>query len=510
MSGNTPVSKPDPEYETPRAAWERRWVAGGLVCLLISQICQITRRIIDPDLWHELALAREIVRLHYVPTVDSFSYLPTIPVVDHEWGAGIVALFAFRLAGFPAIMVLNLALACGALLLAAVRPAGRRSHPGLVAICGLVVLPLLARGFPPVRAQAYSFLFFVALLWAVEAGKGASRKWLLWWLPVYVLWLNIHASFVLAFAVVGLSLVVAVFGGRAAGGVRFHLFLLAAMAALISVNPYGPAFYARVLHGVAMQRHLIGEWGPVWDAGALPSVLPALPLTVVGLLYAFRSRRFDVHGAAVLLVIGTAACLHTKLLPYYGFAWLFYCPGWIQGTALAREVTGIAKEHRRTAAILWCGIAVVAAAGCFWLGFWRAEIPERPAGGAPYYPVRAVDFLRDRGFKGNLMTPFNQGAYVSWRLYPNVRVSMDSRYETAFPESSFLRNQRAYSGDNWEAFASQYPADAILSPRDSALQSRLERSQWAPVYCGPSFSIFARPGGSLASGPRRPCTTETK
>ena len=503
-----PVLKPDPECETPRATRERRWVTGGLVCLLILAICRMTQRIVDPDLWHELALAREIVRLHYVPTIDSFSYLPTIPVVDHEWGAGMLAYLAFRLAGFPAIMVLNLALACGALLLAVIRPTGHRTHPGLLAICGLVALPLIARGFPPVRAQAYSFLFFVALLSAVEAGKEASRKWLLWWLPVFVLWLNIHASFVLAFAVVGLSLAVAVFGGRAAGGLRFHLLLLTAMTALISVNPYGPVFYARVLHGVAMQRNLIGEWGPVWSTAILPSVFLVLPLSVVGLLYAFRCRRFDTHSVTVLVVIGTAACLHAKLLPYYAFAWLFYCPKWIEGTSFSREVTAIIAENSRTAALLWCGITVAAVLGSLWLGFWRAEIPERPRGDAPYYPVGAVEFLRDNGFKGNLMTPFNQGAYVSWRLYPNVRVSMDSRYETAFPESSVLQNLRAYSGDDWEPFASRYGADAILSPRNSAIESRLARSQWAPVYCDQSFSIFARPGGTLASGQHRPCQTE--
>jgi hypothetical protein len=45
-------------------------------------------------------------------------------------------------------------------------------------------------------------------------------------------------------------------------------------------------------------------------------------------------------------------------------------------------------------------------------------------------PVREVDILALAGAKGNVATPFAWGSYVSWRLYPNIKISMDGRYET--------------------------------------------------------------------------------
>jgi hypothetical protein len=55
-------------------------------------------------------------------------------------------------------------------------------------------------------------------------------------------------------------------------------------------------------------------------------------------------------------------------------------------------------------------------------------------------PVREADILSRAGAKGNLATPFAWGSYLAWRLYPNIKISMDGRYETAYPESTFALN----------------------------------------------------------------------
>ncbi len=74
-----------------------------LSCLMLASLliakCMNTPRP-NLDVWHEMALARESLKLGYVPTADLYSYSPTVtPVVDHEWLAGVVALAAFSAAG---------------------------------------------------------------------------------------------------------------------------------------------------------------------------------------------------------------------------------------------------------------------------------------------------------------------------------------------------------------------------------------------------------------------------
>src|SRR5512137_416 len=54
-------------------------------------VSRLTAPIADLDMWHEIALIRESVRAGHLLTEDVFAYTPTIhPMVDHEWGAGML------------------------------------------------------------------------------------------------------------------------------------------------------------------------------------------------------------------------------------------------------------------------------------------------------------------------------------------------------------------------------------------------------------------------------------
>ena len=79
-------------------------------------------------------------------------------------------------------------------------------------------------------------------------------------------------------------------------------------------------------------------------------------------------------------------------------------------------------------------------------------------------PVREVDILSHAGAEGNLATPFGWGCYCTWRLNPRIKISMDGRYETTFPESTFDLNNRFYEkrGANWDQLIRDYPVDYVI------------------------------------------------
>ena len=95
------------------------------------------------------------------------------------------------------------------------------------------------------------------------------------------------------------------------------------------------------------------------------------------------------------------------------------------------------------------------------------------------------------------MTPFNEGAYVSWKLFPRIRVSMDSRFDVAYPEWLIPINESAYGTGNWRAFVDKYPTDIILARRNSPMEGSLMGASrigaWKQVYRDGAYSLFARP-----------------
>jgi hypothetical protein len=93
------------------------------------------------------------------------------------------------------------------------------------------------------------------------------------------------------------------------------------------------------------------------------------------------------------------------------------------------------------------------------------------------------------------MVPFAVGGFVSWKLHPEVKVSIDSRYEAAYPPGAVEENLLFYSGgEGWRSILDRYPTDAVLVPARSPLDRLMEEQNlpWDRVYRDDGYSIFAR------------------
>jgi hypothetical protein len=114
------------------------------------------------------------------------------------------------------------------------------------------------------------------------------------------------------------------------------------------------------------------------------------------------------------------------------------------------------------------------------------------------YPVGAVQFLKSQDFHGNVLTPFASGAYVSWMCYPQIRVSIDGRYEVAYRDDVLPKHDLFYSAKpSWESVLSEFKADAILiqvsSPAYPLLGTPGTKTEtWKRIYEDQTFALFAR------------------
>jgi hypothetical protein len=72
-------------------------------------------------------------------------------------------------------------------------------------------------GLSPVRAHILTFLFLACLLLMIEADRRGDRRWVLPWLLMFTVWLNVHGGFVVGLGLLGIH----VRSGRCGGGSRF-------------------------------------------------------------------------------------------------------------------------------------------------------------------------------------------------------------------------------------------------------------------------------------------------
>src|SRR5262249_39408946 len=131
---------------------------------------------------------------------------------------------------------------------------------------------------------------------------------------------------------------------------------------------------------------------------------------------------------APLTATAVEAMLHRKLLPIFAVVWATYVPFYLQRTKLGEISLAFMSRRRNFMLVAWVSLACASIVAGVRQKPWRLSIPQ------PLYPVGPVKFLAEQGWKGNLMVPFRLGAYVSWKLYPAVKVSLDSRYEEVFSD----------------------------------------------------------------------------
>jgi hypothetical protein len=97
------------------------------------------------------------------------------------------------------------------------------------------------------------------------------------------------------------------------------------------------------------------------------------------------------------------------------------------------------------------------------------------------------------------MTPFGYGAFVTWKLFPAVKVSLDGRFEVAYPPGAVRESLEFYAArPGWREVLTKYATDAVLVARSEPLSEAMrEWGQWPLVYEDDAYLIYARPGVAL-------------
>jgi hypothetical protein len=100
-----------------------------------------------------------------------------------------------------------------------------------------------------------------------------------------------------------------------------------------------------------------------------------------------------------------------------------------------------------------------------------------------YYPLGAVDYIKEHSLSGNILTEFHWGEYLIWALYPQCRVSLDGRYEQVYPEDiSREFFDFIYARGEYQQFLNKYPPDMILlSPQSKICSYINNKPEWLRV-----------------------------
>ncbi|TYO96055.1 hypothetical protein EDC39_1151, partial [Geothermobacter ehrlichii] len=379
-------------------------------------------------------------------------------------------------------------------------------------LCCLPLFLLTSAGWLA-RPQLWTFLGFSIFVCLLEYHRKAGSLRLLWLPPLAVLWANLHAGFILSFALLAAYLVGepgALVNRWSRLGRKEYLLLWVVLAGLVLaafLTPYPEQFFRTLVAspnlGAAQSESgkAVGAFTALFNMDWRPTTFRqdrwfyyALGLGASWMLLGWR--RFNLTDFCLLAglsLMGLKLSRHTSFL---FFALVAFLPAYLD-TAVMPVVRMVGEKGRHFGVAV---IAVLAATAMIWLarpivttaGFFDLGLREW------HYPVRATEFIRQQRLPGNLYNTYDWGGYLAWKLYPRYKVFWDGRQDDA---AMFRQGWRVMAGkEDWQAILDRHRVNVVVTrclTMDTGqrypLLDRLEQSdQWALVYADNWSLVFVR------------------
>jgi len=403
---------------------------------------------LDPDLGWHLKVGQEIAMTGGVPHVNVYNYTYTGNWVDHEWLINYISFEIYNYFGylglsifFTLIIVLSLIL-----LKTFVKRFLPKIPDWLVASLQLFGLLGCMSSFG-IRMQEWGFLFLLLELWIIaEFNETKKTKVLIWLLPLFYLWSNMHGSFLVGLCLLFAWPVVKLIERKVLSTKLkkyfietnvvkiselkvFILFFLGSIA-LTFFTPYSTELYS-FLGGYtdSFYQSAIQEWRPeyifpfnYWQLGYLALITSLIALYIYELT---RKRELKVEIWQICLsgffiILGFQARRHFPLMFISTFLFL------AQLIYLIFDLENFKsfklRKELRWLLLVCLGLAILGQVNLLKIKFdpFNSYCSD--------YPCGAVGFLKNNNQYENLniFNDYNWGGYLIW-TYPEKKLCIDGR-----------------------------------------------------------------------------------
>lgn len=442
--------------------------------------------LLDPDSWWHVAVGREIFSSGTLPWTDTFSHtFHGERWIAKEWLAQLLFYTAYAFGGWPAVAFLTavtIAGAFGLLLNWLLRRVRWTVALSLTVVAAALAAPhFLAR--PHIFSWPLLVIWMAGLLSAAEARKAPS-----WWLlAAVILWSNLHASLLLAFAIalpLGLEATArAQPDARLSVLARWAAFGIACLAAAM-LSPYGPYPFivAFELFGSGEPLRYIIEWQPLgFDGkGLLGAGLFAFVFCSLCL-----QPRHNVFRVAVLLFVAYLTARHSRFLNLSAIVASMIVAG-----PLVRRFPSMQPLPDMAAAMRAKLTGVLPVIGGIAASALLVTILA-PAPAARITPAAALAEARKTGVTGNVFNSYDFGGYLIFAGEPTF---IDGRTDQLFLGGFFSDLQDAMIAEDDPAFFAildRYETDwAIVEPEGYAARSFEKTDAWRRVYADSVAEVF--------------------
>lgn len=463
------------------------------------------------DFWFHVKYGEYITKTHTLPFTDLFSHTAYgTPGVPYEWLFQVIIYNVYKYSGTAGVQLLVVTFSILYLLIFRKILKDIFRISGILALIFPAVLMLLSYDFMLERPQIVSYFLFMCCLYLVLVRIHSRKNMLMYSIPVFLVWSNLHASFIIglylffSFGIV--YLVMFLIGKRNEDKkISGNLLLFGIISFLITfLPPLGYKNY-QLLFLFFQKREFISqtisEWMPLFRVQSFFCIDIFLIISAI-FLYIFILKRSNNNNRKSLIV---------SFLPLIPLA-LFVISG-IRQTPYALPVvlilfipfvtSGSFPESflRKYQSPILIIMLVLTFGGYMYYRSENVSVGRE-------YPGKAISFIK-ANIRGNMFNEYVMGGYIMYRLGPEYKTFIDGRTDMflpeVLPEYAHLGNLITGDIDKFKEYFSSlvdkyHVSWVIVTNKRLTLSSRLswvlrDDPNWSLVYFDDTAKIFVRNDG---------------
>jgi hypothetical protein len=435
----------------------------------------------DGDFWHHLNTGRYVSELLSLPKEDEYTFTAEGgPWVGYAWGAGVILYQTYNRLGPIGINILValIAVLTFGLLYYYIKSLGVSKK--IAIFCLTMAAPIIAIRWPP-RPEIFSYPLLMFIL-IIDILRKNRPNFVFFYPLIILVWANVYGSSVL----VGVALVILLFVKQFLKEKTYAWpSLLTVPAAFI--NGYGvkTVFY---LWFIPQITHQNSEWG--WILRGLGGPID------YQILFQYRLLLYLFYlGVFCLTFFLSFRVIRTKPFLFLG-AMIIFIPIFIYrqlalaailsipSLAIAVDSANLSKKKA-----LWVvgGIFILISIP---LSLW---IATRGLGqeDEPFSP-RLIGFIKANGLEGRALNNQQIGAFLTYHLFPEVRVFTDTRDDLFIGTSALTDFSETFAGGNSVLpLLEKYKPDIVVGDLadGASYQPIFYSDEWAVVYLNETYFI---------------------
>lgn len=437
-------------------------------------------RIADVDFWGHLRFGRQIVDEKIFPYVDRYSYTAVNSQwINHEWLSETIFYFIFKHTSNLGLLFFKIIL--GFVIAYYLYLLLKQTTAKFELTVPIFFLSVFTLGhFHFFRPQIFSYLFLALTLYILISYLNNGKKYLFFLPLIFIFWINCHGGFIAGLGMFFLfimgNILENIYNKKKLlnNQIKNLIFYFIISLTVTIINPYSIDMYKGVLRAVfnPYTKLVITEWKPPehlnfkWISYEM--------LIIFALITLFNEiKNKKITHFIILFTFIFLSLQSIRHIPLFAIGSVYFIANDLKNNY---ENLNILLKN-----FIVGGIVLI----YFVFTIILFPYPFNILMENKTFPLVAVKFMKKNNFQGNIYNPFAWGECIIWYLYPQVKVSVDGRYDTVYPMSlikkQFIPLRQKTLKVKEFPFADK--TDFILLERNKIFKKAIESQHlWKKVY----------------------------